>query len=884
MRFFKILLLISLSTLLLLAQPSYTEQVLTASGSDAVSMDREWAVVGDAANNAVHLYRLDYTNFQWVGQNAPVAPKQGRYGASVAIDGDKMLVGAPDVETWRMEADTITIPATHTNPAFTTVTLHRTYEEPPLIFALASSDGGQPAAAKIKNRTNNSFEIVHAEPSPLDGTHNAMTISYFAIERGDHVLPDGTRIFAGEIQTTKVRYDTSRFSNGDTVGWENITFPTPFAAQPMALAQIQTAENEVNNVPTDPSEPWLTAAIQNVSANSVQLSLERSEVVTNNLVDQNETIAYLVMDVTSGSFTDVSNNTIDFESIYSDDKIKGWDNGCFTVDFTPVFTVAPLVVATKNTLNGADGGWLRSCSLTNYAVGLRVDEDTYTDSERGHITERAGVLAVSDPFVAVFKQGEAYLYEYNTASTDWELKDTIEPTVFSDNMQFGSAVAIYNNDNGTAEIAVGAPAASNLGGDTGKVFAYTYNGTQSAINTVLSGTVGDAKLYGDVLDMKGNSSGQHLIVGSPDQQTSGANDLVGSAYIYDFNGTGWGSEKRIQRGTAGEQLGKQVSINSDGNLSVLASNDPSYRYIYDGSSWSEELVSLSRNGAGVDIDDNVNLMSKTNGELRFFSETGSTPLLIIDLTNDDAVNAQKSSVSLYKEQAIVNDPANTQAITINVPCGIKPARLESNTWAIVSTPCDTGSATIDEIFGVDLGTYGNNDNWVMYRQDTNYNSTSSSMVLMASTETMAAGKSYWIIADTNKTFSVDKDASGTTRTYAPVTRTGNSAAVWSDPIALFSDTNGSKIMIGNPYPREIVLGDVYYESTTETGYISATNVSEVNKIAYVYNPASTSGQPYDAVTSSGTPGILSTIKPYQGFFIRLEKDVTNPMFSFPFKK
>ena len=883
MKLCKLLLLTSFTTLSLIAQPSYTEQVLASSGGDAVSIDREWAVVGDAANNAVHIYKLDYSNFQWTGWNAPLAPKQGGFGGSVAVHGDKMVVGAPNIETWRMEANTITIDDTYKNPIFTTITLQRTYEQPPLIFALASTDGGNPSAVKIKNRTNNSFEIVHAEPLNQDGPHIAMNISYIAIERGDHFLPDGTRIYAGEISTTKTIYKNSLPNPGDTKGWETISFPFPFTVQPMALAQIQTMNNELNNVPSQASEPWLTASVDNVSTDSVDLSLERSEVITSNAVTQNETIAYLVMDAKTGSFTDINSNAVDFESIYTGVTIHGWDNGCVTTNYTQTFVNTPLAVATKNTRIGGDGGWFRRCSQSSTSLGLMVDEDTYTDSERGHTKERAGILAVSRPFQAIFKQGEAYLYEYNTATTDWDLKDTIEPTVFSDDMQYGSAVAIYNNNDGTAEIAVGAPAASNSGGDTGKVFAYTYNGTQSVINTVLSGVADNAKHYGDVLDIKGNSLGKHLIVGSLYEQTTPtANDKVGAAYIYNFDGTSWGNEKHILGAIAGENLGTKVSINSDGNVSLIASLSTSYRYMYNGSTWDLNLSVASQSGGGVDIDDGIDLITKRDDQLSFYSELNSSTLL--DITGGDAFLAQKSSVSLYKAQAIVNDPAITQAIALDVPCGIKPTHLIADVWAIVSAPCNTNSATIDEIFGVDLGIYGDNNNWVMYKQDTNYDGTSASMVLMASTETMSVGKSYWMITNANNDAFVDESAPGTVRTFTPLSRAGYSNVQWSDPIALFSDTNGSKIMIGNPYPRTISFGAIYYESTTQTGLLNTTNITEVNNIAYVYNPSSTSGQPYDAVSAAGTPGFLTTIKPYQGFFIRLEQNVTNPTFSFPFEK
>ena len=117
------------------------------------------------------------------------------------------------------------------------------------------------------------------------------------------------------------------------------------------------------NVPSTPSSPWLTTAVRNVTASGFQISLERSEVLDGNDVTVPETIAYLVMDVNTGSFTDVSSNTIDFESIYSDENIVGWSEESNTVPFSQSFSTAPLVIATKNTQNDEDGGWLRRCLI-----------------------------------------------------------------------------------------------------------------------------------------------------------------------------------------------------------------------------------------------------------------------------------------------------------------------------------------------------------------------------------------------------------------------------------------------------------------------------------------------------------------------------------------
>ena len=902
-------------TSILYAQPAYNEQFLGSSGGDAVAMNKEWAFVGDADTDTMNAYKLDYSTFQWVAQSFPAAPKAGRFGASVSIDGEKMVVGAPDVETWRMEANTITIQDTYQNPNFTTITLQRTYEQPPLIFALASKDGGNPSAVKIRNRTNNSFEIVHAEPMNEDGPHIAMTISYFAIERGDHVLSDGTRIYAGEITTRKVRRSNA---SGDDKGWNTITYPVAFSAQPMVLAEIQTMNNEINNVPTDPSEPWLTAAIQNVGVSSLELTMDRSEVLTNTQVAQDESVAFLVMDVKTGAFRDINNNLIGFESIYSDVIIRGWDNGCFNTTFTQVFLNAPLVVATKDTLNGGDGGWLRSCNLTSNEIGLTVDEDRYQDSERGHVAEQAGILAFDTAFVATFKQGEAYLYEYNTLLGVWELKEAIEPTIYSDDMKFGSSVAVHSSAS-TTQVSIGAPAAINANSDTGKVFTYRYDGTQVIPESVLTGTVDEALRFGEHIDMKGD----YLMVGAPDEQSAvGAADLVGAAYTYQYNTAtssydpypAGGTNHHIKLANSNERVGNTVAINQEGNVSMVSSaplSNPSEAYLFtdSGGVWTQSYQISYKNS--VDTDDDVYMISRRDAStfnyFRFYDTPFGGEVMKTDISGTKGSDFY-SSTELYKEQMIANQPSQNRAVTLSVPCGIKPTHLVANEWAMVSVPCGDGTATIADLFGDDIdaingsnASYGDSGNWVMYKQDgSDYSGTSASMQMMVTTDAMELGISYWIISDKDVALKADGDASAGTgiTSYSPIdfsdpssNRPVDVAGYYLVTLPAISGTK-PKVMVANPYPRVIQWNKVMVQddALSERAPIDQQNQLSggeiVNPIGYIYDTTQTAGtgQPYRAITANGTPGFNAEVNPYQGIWIKKEIGVANARLCMPFEK
>jgi RHS repeat-associated protein len=176
-----------------------------------------------------------------------------------------------------------------------------------------------------------------------------------------------------------------------------------FTSAPVLLTSIQTMKNETGSVPNTPSSPWMTVATKNVTSGSAKVSLERGQVNTGS-INVKEKIGYVAIDpVSGGSFLDSSGNTINYEAQTTPEFIKGWDTGCFETTFLNVYARKPIVIASLNSHNGGDGGWLRRCSLNRSLLGLTVDEDKFGDSERRHNSaESAALVAFSAAFDAVF--------------------------------------------------------------------------------------------------------------------------------------------------------------------------------------------------------------------------------------------------------------------------------------------------------------------------------------------------------------------------------------------------------------------------------------------------------------------------------------------------
>ena len=307
---------------------------------------------------------------------------------------------------WKMESGTIDLPNTYDTKQFTHVNFRQTYDVPPLVFAVATTYGENPCSLRVKNVTKTGFDISQVEPPPEDGPHYPMTIHYFAIEPGDHRLPNGIRILAGTITTDVVQHGSNV---PGPEGWETINLSPAFSTVPIVLGFIQTMNSEEGNPPEGPSIPWLTTAIDVSSNSSFNIALERSEVPEGTV--KPETIGYVVIDSgLKSSFYDNDGNLIHFETIRTDPIFKGWGK-CNKQTFSSIYSSVPNVVANKNSHYGGDGGWFRRCYLDETKVGFVVDEDRYKDRERNHIAERGGILVFSRDFDASFYTISGRVYE-----------------------------------------------------------------------------------------------------------------------------------------------------------------------------------------------------------------------------------------------------------------------------------------------------------------------------------------------------------------------------------------------------------------------------------------------------------------------------------------
>ncbi len=897
LKFLKPVLLLIFVSVALYAQPAHNEQILSASGGDAVAMDKDWAVVGDIDNNQALIYKLNYANMQhdpmdmWELKQTVAVPYDGKFGTSVAISNDIMVVGDTGGEGE--------------------------------LYAFNGDNSGNNGVF-IKNDIANDIWDDAPDFSGKVGDGASLvsvgTRYIYGIDAGNGGQQQGTfAVFdkESELWTELSKSLNARLGRGMDLAYDGDD----------TIYAIEGAYKQGNTY--HPSENIYTYSI---SGDTWSLLLSDIPEGT----DQGASISYYeghLVVIPGGGSTNTYQYSLSATSwetrtgtesvTVGGDAVIGGDNGLYsmvadaTADKTTFRQLGmsnsePWTILTPLPADVGDGASLAVSSEYIYAVmgggsnavyRYSFADGTWTQMNNTNLTiDTGGALTFSGA------NERAYVYTKQTDDS-WSLDYTISLEHPGVQDAFGTSVGVQG-DATSAQIVVGAPTASPGLSASGAVYAYSWNGSTATLNTTLSGNVNHEHAFGKSLDIKGD----YLIVGAPDEETTATNDFAGAAYTFNFSSSAWHdypATYRIKRNEANKHFGTYVAINKDGNVSMIgeetAGQDRSRIFTNTGAAWTQSHSHDVTEGfrTGVDIDDGVYMFSRGDDTFNYFdfhdSPSGSS-LFKAHATNP-AIHSF-NSVTLYKDQVIGSRPTSSEAVTIDIPCGIKPTHLVADEWAMVSVPCGDGTATVSEIFGDDMGAanaYCQTDsasepcNWVMYKNGPNYTGKSADYVRVLETEAMELGKGYWIVADHNVILKADGDASAgtgiTVRTQLDTTTIPLPANVGGFYFVDMPATGGNvlkKIMVGNPFPRVVKWKDVWVYDTGSGAKNLLQVVNTYINTAYVYDitKTSTTGQPYRAITTA-TPGFDDEFKPYEGFWIGqipLITDIDTFQLALPFEK
>ena len=238
----------------------------------------------------------------------------------------------------------------------TTINFRQTYATAPLVFILPSNDNPDPATIRVLNVSTTGFQVGTAESQGENGISTAQTFNYLAIIPGSYNLGGGRRVQAGTVSTTQRQSGV-----GDTTGYATVNFSPSFGGTPpVVIHEIQSFANDpsYNFSSTTLTQPWLeTISLQaSATGSSATVALERAE-TSAGTVSANETIAYFAMTPGTGSFTDSSSNTINYNTFTTPTNIT--DN-CMS-NAHGLASATTIAIANQATRNGNNGGWLRLC-------------------------------------------------------------------------------------------------------------------------------------------------------------------------------------------------------------------------------------------------------------------------------------------------------------------------------------------------------------------------------------------------------------------------------------------------------------------------------------------------------------------------------------------
>ena len=136
------------------------------------------------------------------------------------------------------------------------VRFSKRFKDPVVIMGPVSSNGADPAHARVRSVSPRGFEF-RIEEFGKDGSHGRETLSYMVVEKGIHKF-EGTVIEASVIRTD------ANMVNRD---WAPVRLSARWRSAPVVLAQVQTAKG------ADP----VNARIKGVSRRGFEVSLSEQE-------------------------------------------------------------------------------------------------------------------------------------------------------------------------------------------------------------------------------------------------------------------------------------------------------------------------------------------------------------------------------------------------------------------------------------------------------------------------------------------------------------------------------------------------------------------------------------------------------------------------------
>ncbi len=659
----------------------------------------------------------------------------------------------------------------------------------------------------------------------------------------------------------------------------------------------------------------ITRELDLSGASAVTLSID---LVSNNLAGDTEEIQLknsdgaweTVIFVDENTVTGTKNYTLPSRFIHASSGIKliattnwnssdnvYWDNLVFTATY--VDTDGDSVLDSVDVDDDNDGIFdvdEKSVQTDSYSNGDGGGTHIYSYAYTDRSTVSIDIMAVNHAF-NIEIDGTTLLVNGNIMDID----NTAGRSQLKFATSGGGSGTIVNNPENTNTN--GLPRVRIYIDANGVVKVY---GTRTTSSTFIESLItADGSTYNTFVPSSGSHEIKVTNINDAATETLNAKNTVAT----DVDSDGDGIVNSLDLDSDNDGLADNVEAQSTGGF-VLSSTPPSIRP--DGSNSAYPAAGLTPPDTDVngimdfldnDSDDdeitdckegNVNVMGscpivtvEANGMNINAGGAGNYNAVAGNITNPDPVAAQTDDEISSDGEAAYREAA----------CGPAEVSLTANQWKTFSFPCDTGINSIETLLGDTLGVYGDNADWVMYKQNANYTGKpSSDFTLMNASDTVTAGTGYWIITNANKVAKIKRPLGGIAKSatvpasnFAGIPTSGQAfSEVMAYQLPASSTTDAKKVLIGNPFLKKFQLSDLYYQNDAKSlNYVSTTTLvsgEPMEPVVYIKDSSDITSGNYIAITP-GTPGLGDIVPAMQGFWIKLNLGNSNSnTITFPYEK
>ncbi len=487
---------------------------------------------------------------------------------------------------------------------------------------------------------------------------------------------------------------------------------------------------------------------------------------------------------------------------------------------------------------------------------------------------------------------------------------------------FGESVSVSQSPSSPDEylIVVGAPGFDAGGSlDTGKVYAYRYN---SATNTVTLILEFESPFTGDQVGFSVTTDYPYFLIGGPGIDDNG-NGFIDSGGAALFLATDTNPADGVLDGVspaddilygpaAGVRAGVEVSMSAefvllagDGTNAIAESwvfENVGSATVRDYSIVSRPPFLTSNTVTGGDVTQSAGIGahgyiidSGLGGGAKIARDPISNSngnLLSVDVSGTPGGNVTEVGfdIRLVRESLWLANPTENRAIVNEYPAGFG-ALQNAFIFAQRNIPCNATGVTVNDAFGY-LGTAstdGINGNYAVYAYDTTNVTSGRPYELLQGTDNLPTNNtSLWLVTDSTQWVSMADCTDYTPSSFvaspgpglpsqipvAPERVKAQTIVFMPEPaLDLPSGETFARVMVNNPYPREVYASDIRYQPPTGSGSnplsLDLAQPLYLAPTLYVYDESISVGQKYRAITSVGTPPFEDRIQAHEGFWIQL---------------